>query len=190
MIEVIRLLVDSLAKVVHYASANKEKRDLNKLGGQLYGVYIQLADILVLAGKILADLGSINEGISQSEMQTISSLIATKLARQARNLQAVTRGMSAVDRELIVLNAGCRIKLDGLLRDKHSLINAVIGGLTADNVPLGALTEQAYTDLLAEIENGARIGKHCILFSSNHTNSVLYKARRAVMDSRRVSCLC
>jgi hypothetical protein len=51
IIELIRLLVDSFAKVVQFASTNKERRDLIQLGGRLYNVYIQLADILVLAGQ-------------------------------------------------------------------------------------------------------------------------------------------
>jgi len=56
MFELLRLLVDTVAKLAPTLSARKEKRELNAVGVELFLLYSALADVWLTGKKILGEL--------------------------------------------------------------------------------------------------------------------------------------
>jgi hypothetical protein len=143
MIEFLQPLVDSVSRAVPAMAAKKERDEAARLGAELFLVYVQFNEALVLAEDIVHSLevyvrrmGEHLRTGQDSSAMTAGDWVGHKLKQQATNLIGIRERMRDWRWHLQVLDGGAANELSFLLEYKVSAITMLAEVVDQGQVPL------------------------------------------------------
>lgn len=143
MIEFLQPLLDAVTKAVPAMSAKREREESARLGTELFLVYVQLNEALVLAEEIILALETYTERMSEhlrtggdKYALTAGSWVSDKVEQQLRNLVGVRDRLARWRFEFQVLDGTATNELRFQLDIKHSALRALAAAIDSGRVPL------------------------------------------------------
>ena len=143
MFEFLQLLADAVARAVPAIAKKKERDASAKLGADLFLVYVQFNEALVLAEEIVRSLEDYVTRMSEhlrtgddSHALTAGDWVTDKIHQQVRNLTAVRDRLTSHAWELQVLDGQSSNELEFLLDHKMSALKALSSVVDRERLPL------------------------------------------------------
>lgn len=176
MIEFLQPLVDAVSKALPAIAKHKERTSASKLGSELFLIYVQFNEALVLAEDIVSSLEVYVQRMTRhletgedKYALTGASWVSGKIIRQLENLAEIKGRMDQWRWELQILDGRSNNELNFLLDAKFSALNALAKTINAHRFPLrgnGIMIDdngliQAYDRRSARIQH-RRLGNELI----------------------------
>jgi hypothetical protein len=143
VIEFLQPLVDAVANALPAIAKKKERDASAKLGAELFNIYVQFNEALVLAERIVRSLEGYVERMTDHVRTgedeyalTAGSWVSEDIHQQLRNLEGISGRMERWEWELQVLDGASTNDLKFLLAYKASALRALAGAIGRDRLPL------------------------------------------------------
>jgi hypothetical protein len=138
VIEFLQPLVDAVAQAVPAMVKKKERDATAQLGAELFLVYVQSNEALVLAEEIVSTLETYVERMANGDRYALEagSWVSGKIHDQLRNITAIRNRVERFRWEFQVLDGRASNELEFLLGMKYSALRALAGALDEERMPL------------------------------------------------------
>lgn len=134
MIEIMRAMVDLLARVVPALFRARRDTRLREVGAELFLLYVRLNEALVCADRIVDQLTACVSG--RSPARAAPATLRYELAKQHVTMQRISGLLESQRIQLILLDAGVYHQLVPLVSAKVSSLQTLIATLRAGHLPI------------------------------------------------------
>ena len=159
MFEVVKLIVETLSKVLDPKSIPTLLRDRRKreLGAELFVLYVALNEVVTNGESIVSSLQTYckrmeahMEGNSDPYALTGGSWIEHKLVRQRTNLAKFGRSVQRLYRELQIIDAESYRNMKPLIEGKSNALDSLMCNLSEAKLPANGPTDASLRQLLLQ----------------------------------------
>lgn len=166
MLELLRLLVETVVKAIPATSSYRRTQNLQDLGADLYMLYAQLNEAMLCADDIVESIetylrrmrGHIEFGNDQYAL-TAGSWIEFKVQVQRQNMAKIGTTMNRLSPQLNILHPGAVAGLAPLLRGKLNLLDSLLNVMSEGRLsllePPSAEVESSKANVRAKIAMSA-----------------------------------
>jgi hypothetical protein len=145
MFDLIKLMLDITIKIVPGASSWRREKRLNRIGADLFYVYIMMNEIITLGEAIISGLEEIvesfpDDGTAESVTHEVRvhPELRIRIRRQWENLIIIFSLLNRYSKELQVLDAVSYRRLFLLIKGKESFLRMISVRLAMGRSPLGS----------------------------------------------------
>jgi hypothetical protein len=146
MFDLIRLLTESILKVIPYIADHRHKKEMTDLGVRLFIFYLRLQECAVSADRILRLLGSY-----VTNPDFYGSAIEDEIKEQILNMSRLTSMSYSIGWALTLLEADVKISVDVFINAKEDDLNAVglvLNQMEQGRLPLAMIDSELYSRLI------------------------------------------
>lgn len=175
MIDFIKLLADSLIKIIPLIGEYKQKKGVQDIATRLFLVYIRLLDCLNTAEQILTSMESYLEDVEEGEAWRavyFRSTVARELRAQQIDIDRLHDALGDLNSVLVILDKNIKNQVNLFVEGKKTALGALLSAMEDGFVPLFKIEPDLASRILAYMHSEpSRIGSDLNIELINVINS-------------------
>jgi hypothetical protein len=151
MIELVKVVVETLTKVIPNISKSRTDKRFTRIGADLFMLYVRLNEVLVSASELIS---SVEEYVESSDPDkperaslraSLQNSIAQGVRRQAADLERMATFLHQWAMDLSIIDGQTYAELFSLLKGKFNALNELLMAMGhGAGLPIGGPTEDDY----------------------------------------------